>query len=233
MNPEADTRLASARRLLNRGHDSAATPLPLNDLEDVARLLLERFQATGDNRFFNAFYRISAPLFAAYCRKVLSRFPGRIEALAVTNRLYTILFRKLIAPRRFKPIAYLFPWCYRVLLNLIREEHRKNPTYSNLPIEAALLRERASTIDTVIRREENEQAARLSRRVLEILHNGKAGFSRRDRRIMCLFYLEKLSLREIADRTDLTASHVAVVLKRSRDKIAKMIRRNGLENDGR
>jgi RNA polymerase sigma factor (sigma-70 family) len=64
---------------------------------------------------------------------------------------------------------------------------------------------------------------RLQQRIIEMLMIGEEGLNDRDRELMRLYHLDGLSQKEIAARTGLTQSNVGVILKRTRDRIQKIL----------
>jgi RNA polymerase sigma factor (sigma-70 family) len=224
MKTEVHSRLVEARDLLLECRKTGAPPLRLDTLEDLCRALLEQFEETGKTRFFELFYAITRHLFTAYTHKMLKKYGARVEPMTITNGLYAIIFRKLTAPHEKIPLDYLLPWCYRVIVNVTREEKRKILHHATLSRTDSAENSPNSQLDRMILVEEESHNARLLERVMEILCYGEKGLSDRDRNIMQLFYLEDMPLKEIAATTGLTQSNVGVILKRARAKIAKIVR---------
>ncbi len=224
MKQEVHSRLLEARDLLLDTREKGAPPLRLDTLEDLCHALLERFEDTGETRFFDSFYAITIHLFTAYTHKMLKKYGARVEPMTITNGLYALVFRKLTAPHENIPLDYLLPWCYRVIVNVTREEKRKILPHAALSPADSTWDSPNSQLDRMILVEEESHNARLLERVMEILCYGEEGLSDRDRNLMQRFYLENMSLKEIAAATGLKKSNVGVILKRAREKIARIIR---------
>ncbi len=223
MKEEVQVLLTRARDLILSSIDGSSPPPNLDRFQDVCKTLLHHYQKTGKSDFFDHFYRLTVPLFSAYCGRVIYSIRANVEAQIVTNRMYALLFMKLTTPKERFPMKYLFPWCYRVIANFSREEKRRTQRRPGLHDNLMSREACHSMVEKLIRKEEEEEEEMRLQRILEILHAGEVGISARDREIMRLFYLEEHSLREIAEITGLTKSNIGVVLKRGREKIAKII----------
>ena len=91
--------------------------------------------------------------------------------------MYIILFEKLLAPNENVPLDYLFPWCYKVILNLVREESRKIARNKRLIEELVESLSTPSLMEDLIEKEkEIVQQAKLEK-VLDILYSDGAGLS--------------------------------------------------------
>ncbi len=224
---EAARTLREAEGLLQQ--IKAAGPVPSPQLkihvERTSRRLLLAFQKTAECRFFNVFYTLTKERFEAYALRHIHRYRSGIDPVEVANRLYILLFEKLLAPEGKIPLDYLFPWCYRVLLNMVREEARNAARALPLAGEIAEGLKTPSPLDQLIEEEGKAGRKLLFDRVLDILYSERSGLAERDRRIMRLFYLEGRSMREISAEMELTKSHVGVILMRSRRRIARMLSR--------
>jgi RNA polymerase sigma factor (sigma-70 family) len=141
--------------------------------------------------------------------------------------MYILLFEKLLAPDGKVPLDYLFPWCYRVILNLAREEYRNWIKTRPLETEALDGHSSPSLLDQLIAKEQASLDQARIERILDILFSEESGLSQRDRRIMRCFYLEGLSMRKISEDTGLTKSHIGVILMRGRRRIARRLQMEG------
>ena len=225
MGNEAVRALEEAEKLRDCTVHSAASPSgPVKiRLEQVSRRLLHHFKETAERRFFNAFFHLTNPLFQAYACRHLRKFGCAAEAEEVANRMYIILFEKLLAPGERIPMDYLFPWCYKVMANLVREEYRTSIRQRPLELNPAERSSSPSPLDQLIEKEESEMDRIRLERVLDCLYSEASGLSRRDRGILRLFYLEGRSMRQISAETDLSKSHVGVILMRGRRRIARRL----------
>ncbi|MHC4941404.1 MAG: sigma-70 family RNA polymerase sigma factor [Planctomycetota bacterium] len=225
MERDACQPLEEARRLLERLKDPhfALEKTQKLHLEEIAFRLLSQFQKSADCRYFNAFYHITRGVFFSYTFSHIRKFSQSIDAEDVLNRMYIILFEKLLAPHGDAPLDYLFPWCYRVIFNLVREEFRN--LSKPLPITAHVAESLSScsVLEECIEKEEETAEKLKLDQVMEILFSGKSGLSRRDRKIMRRFYLEGRSIQEIGVELNLTKANVGVILMRTRRRIARML----------
>jgi RNA polymerase sigma factor (sigma-70 family) len=201
-------------------------PLKLR-LEHVSRRLLRHFKETAECRFFNAFYNLTNHLFTAYAWRRLEKFGCPIDPEDVANRMYILLFEKLLAPDDKVPMDYLFPWCYRVILNVAREEVRD--WIKTRPMDTGALDQLVSPslLDQLVEEEQASLDRSRFERVLELLYSEESGLSGRDRHVMRCFYLEGRSMREISADTGLTKSHIGVILMRGRRRIARRLKLEG------
>lgn len=225
MGNEAGRSLQEAEKLLARFKE-LPHPLPKSikiHIESVSRRLLEHFRDTAECRYFNAFYHLSKEVFHAYAFRHIAKMGASLDPEEMSNRLYVLLFEKILAPGEKIPLDYLFPWCYRVIKNLVREEVRKFQKPRFQIIES--IRDPASSpqIDHLIAKEQACQNQERLERILDVLYSEGAGLSRRDRRIMRMFYLEDRSIQEIAEEMNLTKANVGVILMRSRKRIARRL----------
>ena len=226
MGKEAYRSLEEAERILTslreKKRSAARKPLKL-EVEKVSRRLLTEFKKTSDRRFFDAFYHISKELMHAYTVHHLRGHKLPIDSEEVLNRTYLLLFEKLLAPREKVPLDYLFPWCYRVIMNLVKEEVR-NLT-RNRPLNPEISERLAgpSLMDFLLEEERKTDEKTLVENILDVLYSTASGLSERDRSIMRLFYLEGYSMREISVKMGMNKAHIGVILMRSRQRIARCL----------
>ncbi len=79
-------------------------------------------------------------------------------------------------------------------------------------------------MEQMISKEDSEQRGRLYQKVLHLIRTRNDLLSDRERKVMEMFYFEGLSLRSIAANLEIEAGHTAVILHRSRRKIADLFR---------
>lgn len=225
MNQEGILSLREADEMLRRLRQSGPlVPPPTKiQLEGVCTRLLRNYQDSADRRFFNAFYHLSHDLFFAYALRHVRRFNCSLDPEDVAHRMYILLFEKLLAPGETIPWDYFFPWCYRVILNIVREERRQQVRAQPLIEDAARDLSTPSLLEGLIAAEEEAVEKLRLERVLDLLYSGASGLLQRDREVMRLFYLEGRSIREISGKLGLTRGHVGVILMRSRKRIARRL----------
>jgi len=66
--------------------------------EVAARRLLAQFKETADCRYFNVFYQLTRGIFFAYALSHVRRYQAPLDAEEVLNRMYILLFEKLLHP---------------------------------------------------------------------------------------------------------------------------------------
>lgn len=192
-------------------------------LEEVARRLLEGFQKTADCRFFNLFYHLTQETFYAYSFSHTHKFSISVDPEEVLNRLYILLFEKLLSPSCNIPLDYLFPWCYKAALNLAREEARAYMQATRLAAKASLPPDAPSPVEALLAKEEEQLEKQKIGQVVDLLFSKQVGISRRDRKIMRMYYLEGRPVHEISTKMKLARSHIGVILMRSRRRIARRL----------
>jgi RNA polymerase sigma factor (sigma-70 family) len=201
----------------------SAIRAPDLDPEKISRRLLVHFQHTVEIRYFTAFYHFAKDLFLSYAQHLIRRFGCPLEARDVAHRLFILLFEKLLAPNEEVPLDYLFPWCYRVILNIVREESRHLKRSRPLDKEAEESLATPSLLDQLIDEEEASLESAKLERILDLLYSSESGLSRRDRSIMRRFYLEGISMKKIAMEMGLSKAHVGVIMMRARRRIARRL----------
>jgi RNA polymerase sigma factor (sigma-70 family) len=225
MERDACKPLEEARQLLERlkDPDYELKKSQKLHLEEIASRLLAQFQKTADCRYFNTFHHLTKGVFFSYAFSHIRKFSQSIDAEDVVNRMYIILFEKLLAPRSDTPLDYLFPWCYRVIFNLVREEFRSLSKPLPFTVAEKDSLSNSSILHDCIEKEERKAEKLKLDKVLEILYSERSGLSRRDRRIMRRFYLEGCPIQEIGEEMNLTKANVGVILMRTRRRIARML----------
>lgn len=223
MGKEGGRLLEEARRLLENLHGAPRSSKGVDPLhlEGMARRLLRRFRETADCAYFNAFYQLTNGMLHAYALRHTARTSVPIDPADIIHRLYILLFERLLAPDGRIPLDYLFPWCYRVVANLVRGEVRRGLRSRSLLRERPVEGEEPAAVNRVLEAEERTLNRERYRQVVETLYSERSGLSARDRIIMRRFYLEGRSLRAIGEELGLTKSHVGVILMRSRRRIAR------------
>jgi RNA polymerase sigma factor (sigma-70 family) len=225
MGKEATQLLVEAEELLSRLNRQGARPsdqLKL-EVETISRRLLLRLQQTAQRHFFNAFYRLSLPLFHVYAGWIIRKYGYPIDAQDVLQRMYLLLYEKLLAPRGHVPLDYLFPWCYKVMRNVAREEVRELNRSTRLAEESTGIPAAPSSLELLIRTESESHARDRLEQVQDLLLSPASGLRARDREIMRFFYYEGRSMREISALTGLSMGHVGVILMRARKRMARLL----------
>jgi RNA polymerase sigma factor (sigma-70 family) len=224
MGNESARSLREAESLLARLGDPMSERAAVRiNLEDVSRRLLLNFEGTAQCRFFTAFYRISKDLFLSYATHQIRHHGCPLDSTDLVNRMYILLFEKLLSPNEEVPLDYLFPWCYKVISNLVREEKRNWSRSKRLIRSITDKLASPSPVDDLIEKENrNRDQARL-KRVLYLLYSDQAELSRRDQKIMRLFYIKGWSRQKISEAMGLTKAHISVILMRTRRRIARRL----------
>lgn len=190
-------------------------------LEEVARRLLEEFQKSEDRRFFNLFYSLTQKIFYAYSYSHTSRFNNSLDPEEILNRLYILVFEKLLSATGSLPLDYLFPWCFKAMQNLASEEARALAKAKRLATKADPPPDQPSPMELLLDKEKRQIEKQKTHQILELLFSTQTGLSRRDRKIMRMYYLEGRTMREIGRVNQLATSHISVILMRARKRIAR------------
>jgi RNA polymerase sigma factor (sigma-70 family) len=107
---------------------------------------------------------------------------------------------------------------------MIREERRLR---AREPAPLSRVEERPggfNPLDQIIHREESAKRSLLYERILRLIRTRNSFLSDRERKVMALYYFEGLPLRLIASYLNITAEHAAVILFRSRRRIAELFK---------
>lgn len=208
--------------ILNRQSGKPSEQMKI-EVESLSRRLLHGYRQTMENHFFTAFYRLSLPFFHPYAEWLIRKYGYPIDAMDVLQRMYLLLYEKLGAPGGKVPLDYLFPWCYKVMRNLAREEMRELNRSMRLVEESTSLPVAPSSLDLLIRNESQYHAQVRLDKLHDLLHSPASGLRARDREIMRFFYYEGRSMREICTLTGLSKGHVGVILMRARKRVARLL----------
>jgi RNA polymerase sigma factor (sigma-70 family) len=196
--------------------------------------LFFRFCMDFRNETFEPFYYSTVQMFLSFANAVqmfLSFANERcyaygkrwVDPREIVNRLYGVLIAHASGNRRF-PFKAMLSWCFGVINNMIKEEIRRCAK-SPLPMKCAESQEGGKDpLDHLLQKEETKHMQDLYNRVMEFLTSSNAVLSERDRKVMHLFYCEGQSLKKIAKIQKIRMEHVAVILFRSRKRIAVRLR---------
>jgi len=223
MADETARHLFEAEKLLpgyNAPDRASAKPLRIQ-IEKVSMDLLRHFRQTAECRYFTAFYNISVETFHFYSIRHLSKYSCPADPQEIANKMYMILFERLLAPGNDTPLDYLFPWCYKTMQNLVREEMRSLQKNKPLIYDISSSDSNHSQVDLLIAKENRSTDKKRLEQILQILYSKESGISKRDRRIMRLFYLEGRSMKQISTIMQLAKANVGVILMRARKRITK------------
>jgi len=191
-------------------------------VERMSFRLLKKYKETADSRYFTAFYSISNQTLNTHAYKQCSKYSFPADPHELVNKLYIILYEKLLAPEGNIPLSRLFPWCFTTLLNLAREEFRIYKKLKPLTHETIQAAATPPLLDTIIENEKGINDLEKLNKVFHILKTGKSGLSIRDRDIMLMYYEENCSIERVSEKFGLSKSHIWVILSRSRNRISKL-----------
>lgn len=198
-----------------------------SQVERVSIRLLKEYQATADNRYFTVFYSLSKQVLLSHARKQCLKFSFPVDPQDLVDKLYMLLYEKLLAPDGRIPLNRLFPWCFKTLLNLAREEFRVHIRLKPLTPGALQTAATPPLLDTLIKNEKEITDVKKMDQVYQILMSGQAGLSGRDRDIMLMYYWKRWPINKISEKTGLSKSHLWVILSRSKNRISKHITDRG------
>ncbi|MHC4944167.1 MAG: RNA polymerase sigma factor [Planctomycetota bacterium] len=169
---------------------------------------------------FERFYYLTIPVFLSFAAERCQEMGNQADPQEVVNRLYGILVSHASHHRRI-PIRVLFSWCFGVITNLIREEHRlRERKFRRL--EACADRVGGmNPLESIIRSEETRARQAVYRGILHLIKQPNAVLVERERRVMALFYFGGMAIKGIAALLDITPEHTGVILFRARRRLAE------------
>jgi RNA polymerase sigma factor (sigma-70 family) len=172
---------------------------------------------------FEKFYYSTVPVFLSFAMEKCQAAGNLVEPQDVVNRLYGILVTHASGRHRV-PIKALFSWCFGVICNLIKEEQRfraRNHFSLNDFDDNCVGK---NPLDLLISKEELDERSALYEKIMQLISNPNPILTDRERYVLDLFYCKGQPLRNIAVKLKITVSHTAVILYRSRQRIAVSFR---------
>jgi RNA polymerase sigma factor (sigma-70 family) len=197
-------------------------------LPSLCQELFYRYCLDFSEESFDRFYRSTFQVFLSFAGERCAAMSCDLDPNEIVNRLYGILVAHATNPKKRLPIRALLSWCFGAINNLIKEERRFRYREAQAGHSLDHFVEMRSPLDQMILCEEKERKKILYDEILKLITVQNSFLTERERKIMKMFYCDGLSLRRIAIIWELKVKHVAVILFRTRRRIALLLRRKGL-----
>jgi RNA polymerase sigma-70 factor (ECF subfamily) len=172
--------------------------------ENLAESLAQRF-ARGDGDAFDEVVRVFSPRVARLAHRLLG-WSDDIDDL-----VQEVFVAALKRQRHFRGDASLWTWLSSITANLCRSRLRRRRTWRRW---MGFQRERLEPTPTGMVRDETSQRVR----------DALAQLKQDDREAIVLFYLEELSVRQIAEVLGKTGNAIEVRLHRARHRLAALLK---------
>lgn len=205
---------------------------PSSLFPNLCQELYYKYCRTFTNESFDEFYNSTFPVFISFAVEKINGTRLNIEPQEIVNRLYGILVAHA-SNRKRVPIKVLLSWCFGVICNLIREEQRSQGRLAQVYHRPELEREVLDPLLIIMNTEESQRRKKLYDKVLRLIENPNDILTDRERNVMNLFYCKGLKLKDISEALSTSPENVAVILFRSRKRIASMLKENPLRSTKR
>ncbi len=148
-----------------------------------------------------------AKIYEEYSEKIFYYIYAKVSNQYVAEDLTSQVFLKLVekASSYDESKASISTWIYTVARNTVIDYYRTNKIVSELDENI----EDSSGVDDVV----------LAKESLEELANALGQLEERERKLIILYYYDGLSLKEIAQKLDLSYSMIKILHKRALDKL--------------
>lgn len=212
-----------------RKEEISSKRTPNNNLHLACQEMFHRYCRDFSSETFDHFYRSTFYIFLSFAVEKCSESGQDLDPHEIVNRLYGILVAHASGSRRV-PIKALLSWCFGAISNLIKEELRFR---SRKAKSLEILENRAegqTPLDLLIQREDMEKKEAFYGFIRKLVDTPSPWLTERQRKVMRMFYFDGLTLRGIAARLNIRVEHTAVILHRSRKRIALLFKRGYLSN---
>lgn len=185
-----------------------------NDMTDAA--LLEHYYHDGDNEWIGVLMQRYTLLLYGVCMKYLKDEEAAKDAVQQ-------IFLKAIAELRKYPVTYFKSWLYMVARNYCLMQLRDKEKMPVQVTEKMMLTEPDET-DNLLQRRQKDEA-------LELLDEALKELNGEQQTCITLFYLQKKSYNEIAEKTGYTPTQVKSYIQNGKRNLKIIIKKRMMDKN--
>lgn len=199
--------------VINRAFNSQSK----TDLDRVLKALFFAYLKTGEQGFFNWFYRLTKKQYLSYSNRILQTMAQGmgIDSEEVVSYAYGAMCLNF---KTGNPVSYGLGVLKKRIIHLRRKKGRRFLTLNDqLPSEAR------DPLSRLIHQEEQQTFFILKNQIARIVNNEIMGLSKRQRGLLRDHYYKRRSIKQIALANEVSPSSLYALLHRTKTKVKRMV----------